>query len=388
MLEYNSSNKCLKVNVIDYNTSDISNFNSQQPKKDVNQLFFEKFDWEKLQPLLSFYEKIKLQDILVNIDASPFSKEDLPTNRLFRFGRPFPSSSLDDALTVRPKVSTITEKFSIQFSDACFMQGFVFFKRQVKKLRKELEFNIYNEHILAEFEHIKVWFEKKLRTKKFRVEVVITLKDGEIVEAVATSTHIGQITPELIDSVRYQRTMALSKEPRISTPDKSLFTTDELFAQVDSGDIAGNVFNQSEADILNFFINKNGIRNGKQLAYLADKKQTENHKLHYTLHPNFGFLFLVEGEGHNHFVWELLNSHATYIWSIKKESGEVESQYKRIEIEISVVKTSGRESYKRAYRDNHQENDLVFNVINHQDIASGVVDAFAKWESKLNERLT
>lgn len=388
MLGYRSSDNLLRIKVTDYNTNDISKFDNQQPKREVNKLFFEKLDWEKLEPLLSFYQKINLQDILINVNASSFSKDDLPTNRLFKSGLPFPSSSLSEPQNIQPKESTITGKFSVHLNDARFMLGCVLVKRHIKKLRKEFEFRINNENILAEFDHIKAWFAKKLRTKKFHVEVAITLKDGEIVEASATSKHIDQITPELIDSVRYQRTMALSKEPRISSPDKSLFTTDELFAQVASGDIAGNVFNQSESDILNFFINKSGIRNGKQLTYLAERKQTENHKLHYTLHPNFGFLFLIEGTENNHFVWELLDSHATYIWSIARMQSETELQYRKIEKEISNVKAIGRENYKRDYKNNQQDTDLAFAVINHKDITSNIVDAFTKWENKLNERLT
>jgi len=121
---------------------------------------------------------------------------------------------------------------------------------------------------------------------------------------------------------------------------------------------------------------------------LSGKKQTENHKLRYTLNPNFGFLFLVEGAENNQFVWELLNSHATYIWSIDKQQAEIELQFKRIESIVTTVRTSGRENYKRGYKNNHQDNDLVFRVIHHEDIASDLVDAFPKWKSKLNEQLT
>ncbi|MBL7841804.1 MAG: hypothetical protein JNJ75_16785 [Cyclobacteriaceae bacterium] len=387
MLEYKSSDKCLKLKVNNYNTNDILSFNEQQPKKEVKKVLFEKLDWEKLEPLLSSYRKSGLRDVVFNIETSPFSKDDLPTNKLFKSGLPFPSSSVNRAQDIQPRVSIVTEKFSLDFNDVCFMLGCVYFKRHIKKLRKEFEVRIYNEHILAEFEHIKIWFAKKLKIKKLKVTVVITLRHNEAPEVLATSAHIDQITPELIDSVKYQRTVALSKEPRVQNPDKSLFTIQEIFAQIDSGDSAGNVFSQSEEDILNFFIAKSGIRNGKQLVYLADKKQTENHKLHYTLHPNFGFLFLIEGTEYNHFVWELLNSHATYIWSIPRMQNEIELQYKRVESEINSIKISGRENYKRANRDVHQEADLVFSVIKHQDIASGIVDAFEKWRSKLDEKL-
>jgi hypothetical protein len=388
MLEYKSTDKSLKVKVKDYSTSDISKFDQQQPKKDVNQLLFEKFDWGKLEPTLISYQKVKLHEILFNIDASPFSKGDFPTTKIPKseFAVNPPSVVADQEM--EPKVVKVTEDFWIQFTDAYFMLGYVTFKRRIKKIGKELDFKIPNEHILAEFENIKFWFAKKLKTKKFKAIVAVTLKGDEITETFATSKHIDQITPELIDSVKYQRTFALTKEPRVVNPDKSLFTAEEIFTQIDTEDIEGNVFKQSEEDILNFFLEKSDIRNKKQLAYLAGKKQTEKYKLRYTLNPNFGFLFIVEGVENNHFVWELLNSHATYIWSIEKQQTEIELQLKRVESIVNTVRTSGRENYKRAYRNNHQDNDLVFRVIHHEDIASDLVDAFPKWKNKLNEQLT
>ena len=120
---------------------------------------------------------------------------------------------------------------------------------------------------------------------------------------------------------------------------------------------------------------------------MAGGKQTERQKLRYTLHPNFGFVFLIEGEQCNHFVWELLNSHATYVWSIGKSHKDIELQYKRIEATIGTVRSAGRDEYKRAYRNNHQDDDLVFTVIEHDQVNSNLKDGFLKWKSRLNEML-
>lgn len=63
-------------------------------------------------------------------------------------------------------------------------------------------------------------------------------------------------------------------------------------------------------------------------------------------------------------------------------------QFKRIEDTISTIRSSGIETYKRAYKNNHIDNDLVFRVIYLEDIGSNLVDDFPKWKSKLNEQLT
>lgn len=384
MVEYLTDDKCLKVKVNDYNTKDISSFNTQNPKKEVLQLLFEKFDWEKLEPILTTYKRIKLEEALFNIETKPFSKSEQFDKKIIE---DFQNSTSRPGSEYRPHRTKLEDEFSVNFNDLTFMLGYVSFKKHIKPIDKGLSFKILNQHLLAEFENIKFWFAKKLGVKRIKVKFTIISDDNQITETMALSKHIDQITAELIDSIKYQRILALTKKSKISTPDKALFTADELFAQVDSDDIEGNVFNQTEEDILDFFLEKNGVRNKKQLAYLSGKKQSKNHKLRYTLNPNFGFLFLVEGEKNNHFIWELLNSNATYIWSIEKSEKEVEIQFKRIEDIINTVRANGRENYKSAYRNNHQDNDLVFRVISHENIDSNLIDEFPKWKNKLNEQL-
>lgn len=268
------------------------------------------------------------------------------------------------------------------------MLGYVTFGKIIKEVGEKVDFKIKNNYILAEFENIKSWFTKKLKTKKFKVNATITITDGKATEVIAVSPQISMIDAELIDSIRYQRTIALTKSPSVKETDKSLFTAEQIFGEMKTDNLEGNVFNQNEQDILSFILDNHKTRNRKQLEYLSGSKQAENSKLRFTLHPNFGFLFFLEGKENNHFVWELLNSHATYIWSIDKSENEIEVQYKRIEASINTIRDSGREQYKRTYRQNHHDSDRVFCVIEHNDITSNFVDGFVKWKYKLNEKIT
>lgn len=376
LLGYKEEIECLKVSVKEYKQKNIIGFDKQEPTKKVTKIYFDKFDWIKLEPLLIYYHKKEL------IEYLSYSKKDSKEN----YNNDFHANN--EKLLSKPSITTMSENFGVYFTECNFMLGYVAFKKYIKKIGKEVDFKIPNEHILAEFDNIKYWFAKKLKTKKFKVIVTIKIRDNEITETKATSDIINQITPELIDSVKFQRTFALTKEPRLSKPDKSLFTADEIFTQFNSDDIEGNVFKQSEKDILNFFINEKAVRNKKQLAYLAGKKQSDNYRLRYTLNPNFGFLFLIEGSENNHFVWELLNSNATYIWSIEKGKQNIELQFKRIEDIVNNVRRSGRENYKRAYINNHHDNDLIFRVLNHKNIGSKLIDDFPDWKNRLNEQLT
>jgi hypothetical protein len=112
------------------------------------------------------------------------------------------------------------------------MLGYVVFKKCIKEIGKGIDFKILNDHILAEFDNIKYWFSKKLKTKKFHVKASITLIDNQVNEINATSNEIDLITPELIDSIKYLRTLELTKVPRESGVDKSLFTAEDIFQKL------------------------------------------------------------------------------------------------------------------------------------------------------------
>lgn len=402
LLDYNTDTKCWKMKVVDYFTNDIKNFDRQKSTREVERIAFEKFDWLKFEQHLTNYQKIKLLDVLHNHDTERFFREEPTVKAVPAFTvTEFSNQTIEDKLPQaqhngtayvpterQPVIEIHRVEFTVYFSDAHFMLGYVTFSKNIKEVGDKVDFKIKNDYILAEFENIKSWFAKKLKTKKFKVAATITTTDGKVTEVTATSPQIAMIDAELIDSIRYQRTIALTKSPRVSETDKSLFTAEEIFGEMETDDLEGNVFSQNEQDILSFLLDNNKTRNRKQLEYLSGSKQAESSKLRFTLHPNFGFLFFIEGKENNHFVWELLNSHATYIWSIDKSEKEIELQYKRIEASVNTIRDSGREQYKRAYRQNHHDNDLVFCVIEHDDITSNFVDGFVKWKHKLNEKIT
>ena len=49
MLEYSSADKSLKLKIIDYSAQDQASFKNQIPKKEIQRLLFDKFDWTKLE---------------------------------------------------------------------------------------------------------------------------------------------------------------------------------------------------------------------------------------------------------------------------------------------------------------------------------------------------
>jgi hypothetical protein len=404
LIEYNQETKCWKIKVVDYFTSDIKCFDRQKSTREVHRIAFEKFDWLQFERHLSNYQKIKLLDVLHNHDAERFFREEpkqkklsdlliakasvTPTQKTMEVT----SNTIATTVTLpvaerNPIIIKFDIEFSVYFSDAQFMLGYVAFSKNVEEVRTSVDFKIKNDYILPEFDNIKSWFAKKLK-RKFKVFATIVTKDGQVTEVTCSSTQIDMIDAELVDSIKRQRTLSIIKPTRLSEIDKSIFTSEEIFGDMESENIEGNVFRQTEQDILSFLLDNHKTRNRKQLEYLSGSKQSANSKLRFTLHPNFGFLFFIEGNENNHFVWELLNSHATYIWSIDKSDIEMELQFKRIEESINTIRDTGREQYKRAYKQNNHDSDLVFCVIDHEDITSNFVDGFVKWRHRLDEKIT
>lgn len=372
--------KTLNVLVKDYNFTDKNRFERQFPDIPVERIIFEKFDWTKLDPLLIRYYQNRLKEIAYNFPEiesgntkSSFSRQS--------YNGVFPMQLSQAISNPRPKI-TDTE-FWISFDNLKFEAGYISFMKKFEGISEPQLIKIFNEHVLAEFENIKSWFARKLKIKKIKVYAKITF--GSIPEIEASSPHIDLITPDLIENISYARIDQLTKELNGVSPDKSVYSSDEMFELLRDENEEGNIFKQTEEDILNYFIEKKEVRNKKQLAFLSDKKQSTNFKLRYTLHPFFGFLFFVEGSFKNHFVWEMLNSNATYVWSIDK--AQADSQFDKVDKIINSIRANGRKNYKRYYNNRTDVAEYVFYLVRHDDIATKEIEGYLKWENRIDELL-
>src|SRR5207248_3318407 len=69
LLSFEPKEKLLKVKVENYHEDDVTEFQRQEPKREILALHFEPFDWKKLEPLLAAYQKKKLLPLLFNTDG-------------------------------------------------------------------------------------------------------------------------------------------------------------------------------------------------------------------------------------------------------------------------------------------------------------------------------
>lgn len=384
LLSFDRETGKLNVEIKEYNIDDHSSFQIQKPKKEITFLTFQSFHWEQLEPLLSSFQRIKFEHLLFH---KPIRMEDIERNGLkTKLGEE--ETNLHSKYPPDVMVTTLVEEFTVSYNDCNFVLGGVRFSKRIKCLKQTLDFEIKNDHILPEFDHIKYWFAKRMKSKKFRAKAIFVLHDFELSKYSASSEDINYIDQDFIDGVKVQRTLSLPKYTRPYDLDKALFSSDEFYQLEDENDAGGNVFNQNEQDIFNTILEISHVRNKKELNYLSGQIHAEDKRIRFTNHPNFGFIFLAEGESNHHFIWELLNSHATYIWSIEKSRNTLDWQYKRVEETINKILAQGRETYKRALMHQEVDEDLVFNVIKHTEKESNVIDGFPKWKHRLHGLMT
>lgn len=370
ILHYKKDENILVITVIDYEPNNIEVFFNQKAKAKVNSFEFVKLKWEMLEPCLSSYQKINLVNIVDDVfeDVPIPENEDTP-NVPKDYQEQLIFTNNENLKETKPKIEQVkkyTEHFTCFFKDATFKLGYVEIYKFFDFITDKVDFKIYNDNIIPEYNLIKNYFPKVFdNNKKFNVKAIVEIKGNYVVKARAYSKEISLINDELISSVKKLRTLELMKLVQTEDVDKGLFTADEIWDEASDEGQDGNVFNQNEEDIVNILMNLPDVRNKKQLEYLAGSKHNEKEKIRFTLRPLFGFIFYIEGETMNHYCWELLNSHATYIWSFEKNE-RTDLQLKRIEEIVNIIRDTGRKKYKSAYLRNEMDADVFFNTINHK----------------------
>jgi hypothetical protein len=88
-----------------------------------------------------------------------------------------------------------------------------------------------------------------------------------------------------------------------------------------------------------------------------------------------------------HLVWELLNSHATYLWSYDASATAHQMAIQKLEYVLGVIRQQGRQQYRMAIPTDLGAEGLLFQVIRHEKVSSTTTDSFPIWRHQLHQRL-
>ena len=228
-----------------------------------------------------------------------------------------------------------SKKLRLDIDKLEFRYGGVVFNYTIPSLNTELEFEIENHDIRPEFEVLKPFFAKVLKSKSIRADIEAEFENGELVSQLATSSDIERINRNVIDSVKFnfitRNFLKLSPESH----KKNLLTINEI----QKSDMP--LYTDGK-ELLDNILQRQSYKHTLQLRYLAEKHQSTILKIRYVLSP-FSFVFLITGRHNHHIILETLDTEeATYIWHTDKSKNALRSGINEIEQHLSIIRIEGR----------------------------------------------
>ena len=248
-----------------------------------------------------------------------------------------------DEITTSNHILTIEKKIKVSIEELEFHYGSVAFKHPIIEMNTELQFQIENIEIRPEFEVLKPYFIKTLKSKNITVEIFAEFENGKLVSQLALSTDIDHINKEVVEGVKFQfLNKGLLKQ--FTAKKQNIVTSDELQEQ-------GKVYSNAE-ELLNEILKNKQYKHSQHIQYLADRHENQVMKIRFVLSP-FSFVFLLAGE-HNYFiVLETLDTEeATYVWHTSKNKASLIEEVKQIDNQLSIIREKGRQAFLENSPDN------------------------------------
>lgn len=219
-----------------------------------------------------------------------------------------------------------------------FLYGSISFREFIKEIDGKVSFNIENLNMRPEFEVLKSYFEKFLKTKVLHADICIVIENGIIVGKTATSEDLKKLNREVVDSVRFR----FAEKNFIK---KSTFLGKGVeISQLNTSD-ANRMLYESGEELLKDVLSKGNYRHKTHLKYLSEMHEGKVLKIRFVLNP-FSFIFLIGGIEQYHIVMETLDTdEATYVWHILKDITALKSALVEIDKDLYKIRNEGRASY-------------------------------------------
>ncbi|MDD3771974.1 MAG: DEAD/DEAH box helicase family protein [Weeksellaceae bacterium] len=240
-------------------------------------------------------------------------------------------------------VLTIDKKIKVPIEELEFHYGSVAFKHPIVEMNTELLFQIENIEIRPEFDVLKPYFIKTLKSKTIFVELFAEFENGKLASQLALSTDVDHINKEVVEGVKLQfLNKGLLKQ--FNPQKKNILTSDELQAQ--------NKMYSNAEDLLNEILKNKQYKHSQHIQYLADKHESQVMKIRFVLNP-FSFVFLLAGEQNYFVVLETLDTEeATYIWHTPKNKASLIEEVKQIDNQLNIIREKGRQTFLEKSPDN------------------------------------
>lgn len=397
---FDKKEQVLTLEVINYTEVNIEGFKSQSLSSPIDIINFQNFDWEQLELQLTSYKEIAFKDLLIqkpkneNATTSETLRDDYSNHEDINVSESViikseehesPQSSFNSHRT-KEEPLTIQFHTRVKIKDLAFVDGGVLLRTiQILSKSERVTYTIRNSNIVGAINHVKYFLYKILKTKHINVKGKAIYQHNKLVRLEEIHSHeIDSINENIIDQLKYVQIEELPKLIKKQSPESSVLLKQEELSAAFSDEFQNStLLAESPQEIIETLISQNPRnRNKKQLMFLSGKLQNDANSILYTLKPEFGFIFNILGNNRYHYCWELLNSHATYIWSFDKKVNETK-RLEAMEVSVNIILAQGRRYYKNAFKQGLLEKDFDFQLITHPKIKDSGLDRFTVWKSKL-----
>jgi superfamily II DNA or RNA helicase len=309
------------------------------------------------------------RDIQIDYLDKMFLKRNIYYRKITKQATLFDEPTMD----YQPQTShlfTLEKNIKIAIEALSFHYGHVAFTYNVEEMHTVLEFHIENLEIRPEFEVLKPYFIKILKTKNIKVQLNAEFEYGKLVAQIATSEDIERINKEIVEGVKFQflNKGVLSK---LSFQKQNILTSDQLQD--------GETVYVNAEELLSEILKLRKYKHSRQVQFLADHHQSNIMKIRFVLSP-FAFVFLLSGDQKYHAILETLDTEeATYIWHIEKDRTTLKEAIVTIDKDLQIIREKGRQRFL--------ENNLPANFIRILHDYSDPDRGFILWKAFLEEIL-
>ncbi|NTS43094.1 DEAD/DEAH box helicase family protein [Flavisolibacter sp. BT320] len=267
-------------------------------------------------------------------------------------------------------IITIEKEIKVPIESLVFKYASLAFQYEAAETAATLEFEIENDEIRPEFDVLKPYFEKALKSKNVSVSIHAEFENSKLVSQSADSEDIKRINREVIEGMRFRFVSKHILNDQVLERKGNLLD----ITQVQSGH---QIYETGE-ELLDDLLKNNQFRHYKQLRYLAERHAGNLLKIRFVLRP-FSFVFLITGTEQYHIILETLDTEeATYLWHFHKSSSLLPSKLKEIDAQLQIIRNQGRQ----VFLDSKPEN---FSRILHD--YSNAQKGFVLWKDMMEERL-
>lgn len=275
------------------------------------------------------------RDINIDYLNKLFLKRNTYYRKLYRQASLFDDNTKE--ITGKNSVITINKEIKVPVELLVFQYGSIAFYYQAPEAATRLEFEIENDEIRPEFDVLKPYFEKVLKSKNVCATIHAEFEHGKLVSQSAASEDIKSLSKEVIDRMRFKFVSKYVLSSQIPERKENLLDITQLQSIYR--------INESGADLLEVLLKNKQFRHHKQLRYLAERHAGKIMRMRFVLRP-FSFVFLISGTERYHIILETLDTReATYLWHIPNDFTHLHPKLKEIDGHLQMIRDQGRQVF-------------------------------------------